>query len=514
MSEAQRQFSRTLGSDKQGRERAGRWPQILRLGVALALTAATMASAQTYKVIKSFSGSDGAFPAGGLVLSGSTLYGATSQGGSAGYGVVFRVNTDGSGYTVLNNVMGFGGDLKAGVVLAGSTLYGTRFGGVDLSCGEIFGVNTDGSGCTVLKSFTGSDGMGPSADLVLSGSTLYGTTQLGGIGWSASGSFWGYGVVFKMSTDGSGYTVLKSFSGSDGMYPEADLVLAGDTLYGMTDYGGSSYSGADYSGSGVVFKMNTDGSGYTVLQGLGSGGSNRGLVLGGNTLYGTTQYGGNANGLVFKVNTDGSGCATLWSFGGSDGQYPTAGLALAGSRLYGTTEYGGRWFSGGVSGNGVVFMVNTDGSGYTVLKDFFTGSDGKNPAGGLVVAGTTLYGTTTGGGPAGDGVVFSLTLCPVIEVAPQSQTVPSGVAVDLSASVSGALAYQWFFNATNALDGATNSLLDLPSVRPSQSGNYMLVVTNIYGAATSPSGYPDGHQYASVHRDAASRPTRRHRRPG
>jgi len=37
-----------------------------------------------------------------------------------------------------------------------------------------------------------------------------------------------------MNTDGSGYTVLKNFTGSDGYFPMADLVLSGSTLYGVT----------------------------------------------------------------------------------------------------------------------------------------------------------------------------------------------------------------------------------------------------------------------------------------
>ena len=45
---------------------------------------------------------------------------------------------------------------------------------------------------------------------------------------------------------------------------------------------------------------------------------------------------------------------------------------LSGSTLYGTTD------DGGSSDDGTVFKVNTDGTGYTVLKNF-TGSDGANP---------------------------------------------------------------------------------------------------------------------------------------
>src|SRR6266705_4175418 len=43
----------------------------------------------------------------------------------------------------------------------------------------------------------------------------------------------------------------------------------------------------------------------------------------------------------------------------SDGAYPSAPLVLSGNRLYGTTYYSGS------SGNGTVFAVNTDGTGFT-----------------------------------------------------------------------------------------------------------------------------------------------------
>jgi uncharacterized repeat protein (TIGR03803 family) len=52
--------------------------------------------------------SDGALPHAGLiVLSGNTLYGAAERGGGAPNGVVFKVNTNGTGLTTLsfNNVL-------------------------------------------------------------------------------------------------------------------------------------------------------------------------------------------------------------------------------------------------------------------------------------------------------------------------------------------------------------------------------------------------------------------------
>jgi uncharacterized repeat protein (TIGR03803 family) len=452
---------------------------VLRLGVALALTLATAASAQTYTVVKSFTGSDGSYPVAGLVLAGSTLYGTTAEGGSSDYGVVFKVNTDGSGYAVLKSFTGSdGAEPNAGLVLAGSTLYGTTiYGGSSaclLGCGTVFKVNTDGSGYAVLRSFTGSDGAGPWAGLVLAGSTFYGTTFGGGSS--------NCGVVFKVNTDGSGYAVLKSFTGSDGANPQqAGLVLAGSTLYGTTLYGGSSWSGVG-SGFGVVFKVNTDGSGYAVLRTF-TGSDARypaGLVLAGSTLYGTGGGGSSGCGVIFKVNTDGSGYAVLKSFTGGDGASPCAGLVLAGSTLYGTASQGGS------AGDGVVFKVNTDGSGYAVLKSF-TGSDGSDPQAGLVLAGGTLYGTTDGGGDLYAGVVFSLA-CLSITTPPFTQTAEAGTAVRFwvqAATLGPGLAYQWFFGGTNAVVGATNAFLDLTSVQPVQAGAYTVVLTNLGLAVTS-----------------------------
>jgi uncharacterized repeat protein (TIGR03803 family) len=52
----------------------------------------------------------------------------------------------------------------------------------------------------------------------------------------------------------------------------------------------------------------------------------------------------------------------------SDGVMPQAGLILSDNSLYGTTAYSG--YSGGSSGNGTVFAVNTDGTGFTILHNF------------------------------------------------------------------------------------------------------------------------------------------------
>src|SRR5260370_39297615 len=58
--------------------------------------------------------------------------------------------------------------------------------------------------------------------------------------------------------------------------------------------------------------------------------------------------------------------ATVYTDSNSDGAYPFAGLItnLSGTTLYGTAAYGGG------SGNGTVFAVNTNGTGFTILHSF------------------------------------------------------------------------------------------------------------------------------------------------
>lgn len=128
-------------------------------------------------------------------------------------------------------------------------------------------------------------------------------------------------------------------------------------------------------------------------------------MLSGNTLYGTTVNGGTYGyGTVFKVNTDGTGFSVLKSFANSpDGSNPYGQLILLGNTLYGTTELGGS------SNDGTVYQINTDGNGYQILKHFQGGADGSLPYGGLVTDTHALYGTAQSGG-GGYGTIYKIDL--------------------------------------------------------------------------------------------------------
>ena len=93
----------------------------------------------------------------------------------------------------------------------------------------------------MIKSFTGSDGAGPSADVIASGTMLYGTTFSGGAS--------NVGTIFQLDTTTSNYTVLKHCRLSDGANPTAPLTFFGTTLFGTTRYSGG------VANTGVVFAL-------------------------------------------------------------------------------------------------------------------------------------------------------------------------------------------------------------------------------------------------------------------
>ena len=388
------------------------------------LAASGAVSAQTFKVIHTFSGYPAPYPFGRLLSSSSTLYGTTMGGGTYGYGSVFRVKTDGTGYTTLKSfpqtyadtngvsTNSDGAEPFAGLVLGGDTLYGTTYYGGAWGKGTVFSLKTNATDFAVLKHFAGSDGKAPYADLVLSGNILYGTTAAGGVS--------NKGTVFRLNTDGSSFQVLKSFAISDGLLPLGGLALSAGTLYGTTLQGGT-------WNHGTVFSIQTNGSGFTVLKEFtGADGSQPRftLIVSGNSLYGTTEGDGDhSNSLVFKLNTDGTDYTILKTFSApdpisgtnSDGYYVRSGLASAGGDLFGTTRWGGNFDSG------VIFALHLDGSGYTVLKHFSAvtnsrNSDGATPLPSLILSGGTLYGTTESGGSAGAGTLFGLSVAPRIRV--------------------------------------------------------------------------------------------------
>ncbi|MGA2759584.1 MAG: choice-of-anchor tandem repeat GloVer-containing protein [Candidatus Cybelea sp.] len=283
---------------------------------------------------------------------------------------------------------------------------------------------------SILYTFTGAAGDGSSpyaSPIVDSKGVVYGV--------SLDGTNKVDGLVWKLMPKGSGYTEspVYEFSSSQahGSYPEGGLIEdSAGALYGTGATGGKGpclYMG---SGCGVVFKLTPSGGKYTesILHDFGGAAKDGGipvdaLLLSGNELYGTTEYGGsgscqetgfNGCGTVFEVSTKGSGYQVIYSFqGGNDGVNPATSL-IAGKNgvLYGTTNFGGG-STACTAGCGTVFELTPKGGKYTesVLYAFQGGqSDGSVPGNrgrGLYLASNgSLVGTTHTGGSGGCAIVF------------------------------------------------------------------------------------------------------------
>ena len=217
-------------------------------------------------------------------------------------------------------------------------------------------------------------------------------------------------IVMLMGSGGAAraqFTVLHSFSGADGADPYYGApVIDGNTIYGTADHGGS-------KGNGVVFALNRDGTGYHTLYdfaGYPASGANpnSSVILRGNSLYGMTFYGGSGGqGTVYALHTDGTGYTNLVSFAGTttSGAKPFGWLTAGGDTLYGMT------YRGGGNDIGTIFSVGVNGTGFSNLYSFAGApASGSKPINGtLTLAGGVLYGLTAHGGSGGDnGVLFRI----------------------------------------------------------------------------------------------------------
>lgn len=146
---------------------------------------------------------DGQSPLAGLLIDPTgNLYGTTPGGGAYGYGVVFELTPlSGGGWkeTILHNFNsnGVDGNYPAGLLAldTAGNLYGTTSNGGSYGYGTVYKLVHIAHGWrqTILHSFNhdGTDGYQPGSGVVLDGSgNLYGTTESGGA--------YGYGAVYQI----------------------------------------------------------------------------------------------------------------------------------------------------------------------------------------------------------------------------------------------------------------------------------------------------------------------------
>jgi uncharacterized repeat protein (TIGR03803 family) len=198
-------------------------------------------------------------------------------------------------------------------------------------------------------------------------------------------------------TDGK-ETVLVRFpkpEGSQQEFPQGLLLSKnGDTVYGTTAYGGShSDLCVPWVGCGIAFSYDLTTSKYKTMHEFQGpdGASPIGIQVldSAGDLYGLTN-GGGTNGTFYEITAAGKE-KVLYAFGPApDGMWPGAGLVSYGGEYYGVTIGGGANTCNN-GGCGTVFKITPSGK-ETVLYNFTGGTDGQNPD---VIVGTykgNLYG--------------------------------------------------------------------------------------------------------------------------
>lgn len=296
--------------------------------------------------------------------------------------LVFTVPCIAGDFVLLHQFDGINGAVPYGSVICDNgKLYGTTVKTNSTSTlGTVYSLNINGSGFSVLKSFTDSaEGEQVYNGLTLYNDSLYGITRIGGTD--------NKGTLFKVGIDGNGFEVVHNFiGGTDGQNPYTSPILYNGKLYGMTYSGGS--------GAGCIYSYDPSNSQTQTLHSFSSPGDNPfgTLIPVGEWLYGMTSDHRDTNnhGNIFRYNPSGNTYEVLHSFsGGTSGGYPYDSLVWdGGNYLYGTT-LGYYPFTGEtapLSDEGVVFRYNISMDEYSVIHDFSAQSwDGAKPNSSMLI---------------------------------------------------------------------------------------------------------------------------------
>lgn len=253
-----------------------------------------------------FKATDGLEPGAGVVQAGNgNFYGTTSLGGNLscappdGCGTVFEI-TPGGTLRTLHNFDGSDGSFPAGgmVQARDGNLYGTTYWGGTYLVGVVFRITLEGA-VTTLYNFCAqgnpcTDGSYPARPLVqATDGDFYGTTDMGGDG---SNCEYACGTIFKI-TRGGALTTLHTFGDADdSAYPTGLVQATNGSFYGTTSYSGT-------NNDGTVFDLNVGlGPFVAFVHDSGRVGHSEGIL--GQGFTGTTEVPFNGISANFTVVSD------------------------------------------------------------------------------------------------------------------------------------------------------------------------------------------------------------------
>lgn len=284
-----------------------------------------------------FDGTNGSLPHYAPVQApDGTFYGTAFEGGGMGAGTVYRLETNGLLTALYSFDMTNGGNPSVLTMARDGNLYGlTSCGGIGFDGtpysgdGVAFKLTTNGV-FTLLHSFSETYAF-PNSIVEANDGNFYGTTQQGGA--------YGNGTVFRMTPDGQ-VSTLVTFDSTNGAYVNPIILGSDGALYGCT-------SGIDFTDtndrSSKVFRVTTNGD-FTILHTFsysdGAEPQCRLLEVTNGLFYGTTYITGRSAGQVFQISTNGD-FAGLFYFdtGWGKGALPRVGLTKGpDGNLYGLSS--------------------------------------------------------------------------------------------------------------------------------------------------------------------------------
>ncbi|HTS34864.1 MAG TPA: choice-of-anchor tandem repeat GloVer-containing protein [Candidatus Solibacter sp.] len=184
---------------------------------------------------------DGAHPRAALVqATDGSFYGTTADGGTNGYGTVFKINAAGKLTTLYSFCQQSGctdGQTPYGALVQATdgNFYGTTLLGGSIANGTVFRINRAGT-LTTIHSLDGADGTEPWAGLIqATNGSFYGTTIYGGAT--------GFGTIFAMSVGLHAFVETQTTSGNVG----AAVKILGTDLIGSTS--------VSFNGTAAVFNV-------------------------------------------------------------------------------------------------------------------------------------------------------------------------------------------------------------------------------------------------------------------
>lgn len=339
-----------------------------------------------------------------LIEVNSRLYGIITNGGKNYHGVLFEYNPTNNSFVVKHHFTDSTGSHPAGDLLLASNgnLYGTTINGGPADHGTIFEFNPTTGVLKKVAAFNGpSTGAGPKGKMVEKSGKIYGTCET----WGANNG----GMIFEFDLTSKTFTKAVSFASlTTGTQPQGGVMLAANgKLYGITTNGGA-------NGVGTLFEYNIASNTIAIMHNFkttdGANGSTALIQLSNGKFYGSTQYGGSSNkGVIFEYDLTLDSLTKKVELGSTSiGYYPSGEmLETSGGKYLMLMRTGGP-----NSFAGTIAEYNISNNSITKKVDFDRVPLGTSPEGTLVKASINgkYYGLCSFGGTSDGGVLFEYDL--------------------------------------------------------------------------------------------------------